>query len=130
MKQIDIMEKFQFARSNAKYIFIWPIICLIIGSALWAFVGWRQSSEKAALESRALVDAASLSRAYASYISRTFEQMDQITMHVKADWEQSDGKLKLEDLKRNGLFAASQFVAVAVIDSKGHTITSTVPYSS
>jgi len=106
-------------------IFFWPLICLVAGVALWLFVDARQAAEKAALETRSLKDTAALSRAYAAYLGRSLEQMDQITMHVKSDWERWNRRLKLEDLKKDGLFTASSFVAVTVIDRNGRPLTST-----
>ncbi|QAU35455.1 EAL domain-containing protein [Janthinobacterium sp. 17J80-10] len=108
-------------------IFFWPIICLVAGAALWLFVDFRQAAEKSALETQALKDTASLSRAYAAYLGRSLEQMDQITMHVKSDWERWNRRLKLEDLKKDGLFTATAFLAVSVIDRDGRTVTSTAP---
>lgn len=108
-------------------IFFWPIICLVAGAALWLFVDARQAAERSALESQALKDTASLSRAYAAYLGRSLEQMDQITMHVKSDWERWNQRLKLEDLKKDGLFTATAFVAVSVIDRNGRPVTSTAP---
>lgn len=108
-------------------IFFWPFICLIAGAALWLFVDARLAAEKSALEAQGLKNASSLSRAYAAYLGRSLEQMDQITMHVKSDWERWNRRLKLEDLKKDGLFTASDFIAVTVIDRDGRPVTSSAP---
>jgi diguanylate cyclase (GGDEF)-like protein len=120
--------KYHFASPGSKnLIFFWPIICLVAGLALWLFVDVKLATEKNALEAQALKDAASLSRTYAAYLGRSLEQMDQITMHVKSDWERWNRRLSLEDLKKDGLFTASSFVAVTVIDRDGRPATSTSP---
>lgn len=108
-------------------IFFWPLICLIAGIALWLFVDARQAAERTARETQALKDTAALSRAYAAYLGRSLEQMDQITMHVKSDWERWNRRLRLEDLKKDGLFTATAFAAVTVIDRDGRPVTSTAP---
>lgn len=120
--------KHHFANSGSKIlIFFWPLVCLIAGVSLWLFVDAKLAAEKVALESQALKDAGSLSRAYAAYLGRSLEQMDQITMHVKSDWERWNRRLKLEDLKKDGLFTSSAFIAVTVIDRDGRPATSSAP---
>ncbi len=120
--------KHHSASPGSKHLFyFWPLICLLAGVALWLFVDARLASEKTALETQALKDTASLSRVYAAYLGRSLEQMDQITMHVKSDWERWNRRLKLEDLKKDGLFTASAFVAVTVLDREGRPVTSTAP---
>ncbi|RJG01948.1 EAL domain-containing protein [Noviherbaspirillum sedimenti] len=114
-------------KGSKNLIFFWPLICLVAGAALWLFVEARQAAERSALEAQALKDTASLSRAYAAYLGRSLEQMDQITMHVKSDWERWNRRLRLEDLKKDGLFTASTFIAVTVIDRDGRPVTSTAP---
>ncbi len=116
------------SKDNRNLIYFWPLFSLIAGIALWVFVDARLAAEKSALESRALKDTASLSRAYASYLGRSLEQMDQITMHVKSDWERLDRRLDLEELRRDGLFTASSFAAVSVIGRDGRPVTSTATF--
>ncbi len=79
------------------------------------------------MRANAMKDVASLSRAYAQYLTRTIEQIDQVSMHVKYDWEHSNRSLKLEEQRAQGLFIAPQFELVAILDSKGKPVTSTVP---
>ncbi len=121
---ISPIHKFRLTAENAKIIFVWPIFCLVMGIALWNFIGWKIDSEKIALETRAVTDAASLARVYATFLSRSFEQMDQISMHVKLDWEHLQD-FRLENLKRDGFFATSQFEVVAIIDREGRPVSST-----
>lgn len=110
---------------NRKMIFFWPLVCLVAGALLWLFIGSRITTEKRALEQRALQDSVALSRVYASYLARSLEQMDQITMHVKSDWERLGRQLRLEDLKRDGLFTSSDFAVVAILDRNGYPVTAT-----
>lgn len=74
----------------------------------------------------ALKDVSAISGSYAQYLTRSLEQIDQVTKHVKFDWETSRGKLRLEDLRVQGLFIAPQFTHVAVLDKSGNTVSSTV----
>jgi diguanylate cyclase (GGDEF)-like protein len=120
------MFRYKLTSGNAKVILVWPVFCFLIGVVLWLFIGWKLESEQVSLQERALNDASSLSRVYATFLGRSFEQMDQITMHVRLDWEHLQGKFKLEDLKRDGLFASAQFEVVAIIDRNGHPVSSTM----
>jgi diguanylate cyclase (GGDEF)-like protein len=45
--------------------------------------------------------------------------MDQITMQLKQGWEQSGGRLRLEDMRRDGMFTDSAFLSVAIADASG-----------
>lgn len=117
----------QSSSGNRKMIFFWPLACLIASVLLWLFVNGKIGSEKIAIERRAMQDATALSRVYASYLARSLEQMDQITMHVKSDWERLGRNLRLEELKRDGLFTSADFAAVTIFDNKGRPVTSTVP---
>ena len=69
---------------------------------------------------------ASLSGAYAQYLTRTIEQMDQIAMQVQYDWNRSGGKLDLKDFRRQGLLIAPQLITVTILGRDGFPVTSTV----
>ena len=105
----------------------WPLICIIFILIVWASYYSGIEQDKKLLRANAMKDVTSLSRAYAQYLTRTIEQIDQVSMHVKYDWEHSTRSLKLEEQRSQGLFIAPQFELVAILDAKGKPVTSTVP---
>ena len=121
------VKELAFLRNSYAFILAWPLIGILLISAVWwsYYAGIEQ--DKKLLHTNALKDTASLSRAYAQYLNRTIEQLDQISMHVKYDWEHSSGALRLGELRSQGLFTASQFALVAILDKHGNPVTSTAP---
>ncbi|GGC61194.1 hypothetical protein GCM10011396_05220 [Undibacterium terreum] len=119
------LKNFAFLKENLGFILVWPLLCAALAALLWGQTLSTIKEDKRLLKDSALKDAATLSRAYAQYLTRTTEQIDQISMHVKYDWENSHGHLRLEDLRQRGLFTASQFAVVSILGRDGKPITST-----
>ncbi|WP_354335482.1 EAL domain-containing protein [Undibacterium sp. GrIS 1.2] len=121
------VKELAFLRNSYAFILAWPLICAALISTVWWSYYSGIEQDKKLLHTNALKDAASLSRAYAQYLNRTIEQLDQISMHVKYDWEHSNRSLRLGELRSQGLFTASQFALVAILDKKANPVTSTAP---
>ena len=115
-----------FVIENYIQVLIWPFICAVLFFFLWIFTFNKIDDDKKYLQINALKDVSAISSSYAQYLTRSLEQIDQVTKHVKFDWETSRGKLHLEDLRVQGLFIAPQFTRVAILDEAGNTLTSTV----
>ena len=116
-----------FLKENFLRIIIWPVAFLLLISVVWAIHLSKITESKKNLQQNALKNVAALSHAYAQYLTRTLEQIDQVSNHVRYDWETTKGALLLEDLRIQGLFTASQFAFVAIIDKYGVPRTSTAP---
>ncbi|HAT29374.1 MAG TPA: signal transduction protein, partial [Janthinobacterium sp.] len=69
-----------------------------------------------------------LSKAYSQYLLRALEQMEQVTLALKYDWEQSRSTLSLHQLRALGLYTAPQYAVVAIFDQHGEAVTATVPF--
>ncbi len=115
-----------FIKDSYHHFLIWPLICVVLFFFLWIFTYNKIEDDKKYLQINALKDVSAISSSYAQYLTRSLEQIDQVTKHVKFDWETSRGKLRLEDLRVQGLFIAPQFTRVAILDKAGNTLTSTV----
>ena len=120
------MQKWHFLKGNLFSILVWPVLCLVLGAVLWGAVVERLQADRRALEQNALKEVASLSGAYAQYLTRTIEQMDQIAMQVQYDWSRSGGVLDLKDFRRQGLLIAPQLITVTILGRDGFPLTSTV----
>ncbi len=122
------MLRLGFLRSSMHNILIWPSLCMLAGLLLWGLIHIKLKDERAALEQGALKHAASLSQAYAEQISRTLEQIDQITLNVKYGWESSNGHLKLEQQRSQGLYPAAARLFVTILDRRGVIVSSTIGF--
>ena len=121
------MCKADFLRSNIRLILVWPLLGLALAAVLWTATLLQLQAEKTVAQQQALGSVASLARAYSQYLLRTVEQMDQLTLQLKYEWENAQGKLRLEQLKTRGMYAMPQFAIVAIFDGKGHAVTTTAP---
>lgn len=102
------------------------MICVALFLALWAYTFSKIEDDKKNIQSNALKDVSTISGSYAQYLTRSLEHIDQVTKHVKFDWESSQGKLRLEDLRVQGLFIAPQYTQVGIVNRAGKTATSSM----
>lgn len=117
----------ELAAAGKRYfaVLVWPLLALMIAVALWTITISRADAELARAESAALKEASFYAETYAQYITRSVGQMDQVATQLKHAWEQSGSTLKLEDLKREGMFIDAAFVDVSIVDRDGFIRTST-----
>jgi len=120
------MQKLQFLKGNLLSVLIWPALCLLLGALLWGATMVKLANDRHQAQEGALRSVASLSGAYAQYLTRTIEQMDQIAMQVQYDWNRSGGNIDLKDFRRQGLLIAPQLITVTILGADGFPITSTV----
>ncbi|MGK5026240.1 bifunctional diguanylate cyclase/phosphodiesterase [Janthinobacterium sp. RB2R34] len=121
------LGKADFLKANLRLILAWPLLGLALCAVLWTATMLQLEAEKKVAQQQALDNVASLSKAYSQYLLRTIEQLDQLTLQLKYEWENAGGKLSLEQLKTRGMYAMPQFAIVAAFDRKGHAVTSTAP---
>lgn len=117
-----------FFKNHYAQILLWPFICSLVIIALWLFTYAKIEDDKKSLQVSAQKDVTALSRSYAQYLTRTLEQLDQVSKHIKYDWETSRRHLRLEDLRVQGMFTAPQFTRIAIFDHQGKVVTSTTAY--
>jgi diguanylate cyclase (GGDEF)-like protein len=120
------MQKLQFLRGNLLSVLVWPALCLLLGALLWGATAVKLTNDLHQAQEGALRNVASLSGAYAQYLTRTIEQMDQIAMQVQYDWNRSGGTVDLKDFRRQGLLIAPQLITVTILGADGFPLTSTV----
>jgi diguanylate cyclase (GGDEF)-like protein len=121
----DKKQKLVFLKGSLRAILAWPVICLLIGTSLWVLTLSRLNDGKAALNESAFKQASALSEAYAQQLSRSIEQLDQITLNLKYYWQKTHGGLDLEDQLQQGLYPTSALVYVSIFDRNGALVTST-----
>ncbi len=121
------MSRADFLKANLRLILAWPLLGLVLCAVLWTATLLQLEAEKKVAQQQALDSVSSLSKAYGQYLLRTLEQMDQLTLQLKYEWENSRGQLRLDQLKTQGMYALPQFAIVAILDRKGHPVTATAP---
>ena len=121
------MSRADFLKANLRLILAWPMLCLALCAVLWTATLLQLKAEKKVAQQQALDSVASQSKAYSQYLLRTLEQMDQLTLQLKYEWENSHDHLRLDQLKTQGMYALPQFAIVAILDRKGQAVTSTAP---
>jgi diguanylate cyclase (GGDEF)-like protein/PAS domain S-box-containing protein len=124
-----IIERLKSARGA--YGHLWPLLLWLAvgGSAiylLWMFTLSLILMEKSNAEAAALRLSASLSRAYASQLERTIQEIDQLTLLLRYSWEEPGRGIDLERQRDRGLFPASAQLYATVLDSDGKIVSTTM----
>ena len=121
------LAQLQFLKGSLRQLFVWPMLCLGMVALIWIFAFSHVASEKARIASQAADDAASLAYSYAEQLARTVQQLDQTTLTLAYYWKQSEGSLRLQDQKTQGLYPDIDGFSVAIFDRDGKLLTSLAP---
>jgi diguanylate cyclase (GGDEF)-like protein len=129
MKKIArrVKEELAFLKGSIALVLMWPILGMLLIAVLWISVQSKIDADREARENEMRRDATVLAAAYADHLTRTIEEIDQITLLLKYEWEKSHRTLMLEDLLAQRIFPASQFTFVTIIDRNGIPVTGTLP---
>ncbi len=119
-------QKLAFLRGSIRSILLWPLICIFLVAVVWGITLVKIGNDKAEVERNALREAAQLSKSYVAQLSRSVDQIDQITRHLKYYWQTTHGALKLEDQLQQGLYPQSAQLYATIVDRNGTAITSTL----
>jgi diguanylate cyclase (GGDEF)-like protein len=101
------------------------MLALLACAAIWWVTIARAELEWERANSIVTKEAGAYAEAYEQYITGSVGQMDQVTMQLKHSWEHTHNPTLIEDLKRDGMFTDSAYVAVSVIDRHGAVRSST-----
>jgi diguanylate cyclase (GGDEF)-like protein len=97
----------------------WPALALLACACIWSITMSRANAERDRANAMVTRDAGAYVQAYEQYITRSVGQMDQVTMQLKHSWEHTRNPTLIEDLRRNGMFTDSAYVAVSIVDRDG-----------
>ena len=106
---------------------LWNAACVAIGLVLLIATYAELDRERRTIQNNTMQEAITLGNAYAQYLARLLEQVDQTTLLLKYEWERSGRALKLEELLSKGIFASSQYAYVTIGDRNGVALTGTLP---
>lgn len=119
-------ENLQFFKGSWRYVFVWPILGTVLAGSLWGITLSRLEKERLDVQSKAAVEVLSLSQVYAKQIERSIEQLDELTLYVKTDWERTGGTLRIDKLHQRGLFSTNHFLSFLIIGPDGTPLSSTL----
>ncbi|GAB3537770.1 hypothetical protein GCM10027343_01770 [Noviherbaspirillum agri] len=117
-----------FLRRHLPAIAAWPVIALLLVALLWGFTLSAIERERENIRQETTKQASSLARSYAQQLTRTVENMDQITRSLKYEWEESDVRISLERQREKGLYPPSNKIYASILGRDGTLLTSTFPF--
>ncbi|SFI24156.1 PAS domain S-box-containing protein/diguanylate cyclase (GGDEF) domain-containing protein [Collimonas sp. OK307] len=120
------IQRFEFLRGSMGILLAWFLACVLLGALVWTISLAKIQSDKAEIEKNTFTKATQLSKAYTEQLSRSVDQIDQITRNLKYGWQTFHGALKLEDQLQQGLYPRSAQIYASIIDSHGTIVTSTL----
>jgi diguanylate cyclase len=110
---------------NIARLFAWPLAAFVLAAAGWGVLLSSLNNERNKIDAASLKEAQTLSKAYSDHLSQTMDAIDQIILHVRYEWEITDGRLRLETIKEKGLFPSGSIFRVAIADLNGEILTRT-----
>lgn len=113
---------------DLRYILPWAVLAIILASLSWDMLFIKLDHDKALARQNGFRQATALANSYAEQLSRTMEQIDQITLTIRYYWKETGGTLRLEDQVRAGLYPLNSWLFVTIADRNGELITSTFPF--
>ena len=100
------LEWGRFLKKNLHLLLIWPLAAIITGIVGWNLLFAQLEKTRAQVESNLLTQAKSEAQVFSDRLQQTFESLDQLLLHVRYEWELSQGLLPLESIKETGIFPA------------------------
>jgi diguanylate cyclase (GGDEF)-like protein len=124
-----LFSRLIFLKSSIPQVIVWPVLCIIMVTVLWYWTDARIEADRHTLEKQALDEATKLGKDYEIYLAQIIEQVNQITLQVQFNYEQSHGKLNLKELSESGMFRSPQVINVLIVNREGLPVTGIVPYN-
>jgi diguanylate cyclase len=125
--QASLLEKLNFVRRTPSIFMAWLLFSLAVALIGWGVLFANLKEARRTVESQALQEANALARTHADRLARSLNSIDQITRHVRLEWQLAGGALKLEKLKDEGLFPSPSLYYVTLVDRDGMPVSSTAP---
>ena len=104
-------------------VLAWIGVCFVLIAAIWAITWVKLNEEYAEISRDALKDASFLTQSYAEQLSRSIEQIDQITLHLRYEWRKSQGNLELAREPEEGFFPLAPTLDAWITDRHGNIVT-------
>ena len=108
-------------------IVLWPVVAaaLIVSGGYW--MDREQAAARTAVDAVARKEASALASAYALQLTHSVDQLDLNLRNLKYFWENAPQSVILPQQAKQGMYPPEKNVYVAIFDSTGKLIDSTVP---
>ena len=124
--QASLLDKLGFLRRNPAIFMAWLLFSMAIALIGWGVLLANLKEAHQAVEQRALREANALARTHADRLARSLDSIDQVTRHVRLEWQLSGGRLRLEQLASDGLFPPPALYYVTLVDADGNAFSTTL----
>jgi diguanylate cyclase (GGDEF)-like protein len=108
-------------------ILVLPVISLLLAALSWSILLTSLQSKKAQAIQEIHTRVQGLAKNYSERIDRTIDSLDRILLHVRYDWDISEGKTKLTGAQEAGILSRDAVLVVSMYDEYGRGLTSTHP---
>lgn len=122
----EVVRALRYLRHTRRSAAIWASVCIALTCALWGGTLREINARKAEARKNADKQAVSLAEAYAVQLSRSVEQIDQITLNLKYYWQKTRGVVDLQEQLQLGLYPSPAHLHVTIVGPDGKPITSTL----
>ena len=112
-------DRVRFLQAHATALTLWSAALTLLLALSWTALLLRLDSQRQELERVAVEDAIGDARGYAQYLRRSVEQIDQISLLIKHQWEETHDVLRLERMLQNSALLNASFTLVVIIDRNG-----------
>lgn len=117
-----------FVRRYLPAVAAWSVVALLLVGLLWALTLSALGHERNTVRQETMKQATSLARDYARQLTRTIENIDQITRSLKYEWEEGWTRPNLERQREKGLYPPDQQLYTSILDRNGNLLTSSFPF--
>jgi diguanylate cyclase (GGDEF)-like protein/PAS domain S-box-containing protein len=117
-----------FVRRHLPVIAAWPAAALLLVCLLWTLTLSVLERERGKVQHETMRHASSLAHSYAQQLERTVEHMDQVTLHLKYEWEEGGRHVNLERQREKGLYPPAYQLYASIVGRDGTLVTSTFPF--
>jgi diguanylate cyclase (GGDEF)-like protein len=126
----SLLDKLNFVRRTPSVFMTWLLFSLAVALVGWGVLLADLKEAQFAVQARALREASALARTHADRLSRSLDAIDQVSRHVRLEWQLAEGRLDLHKLRQEGLFPPPTTYYVTLINRDGVPVTSTTPSMS
>jgi diguanylate cyclase (GGDEF)-like protein len=123
----SLRDKLNFVRRTPSVFMTWLLFSLAVALIGWGVLLADLKEARFAVQTRALGEASALARTHADRLSRSLDAIDQVSRHVRLEWQLAQGRLDLHKLRQDGLFPPPATYFVTLINRDGVPVTSTTP---
>lgn len=120
-----LRQRPRFLRGKSFTVLRWTAVIVLLQVVGWSIALHRLDLARAQAVHDALADAGVVAKSHALHLQRTVDNVDQIILLVRDQWQSSGGQLRLEDFKSKGLFPEGAPFNVSIVNRFGMRGTNT-----